>query len=59
AIYSEEHFGPPARMAGICTDEKGYFETIEFLREYAKKHDVRILYGHDMKQFRSLKKTYV
>ena len=59
AIYSEEHFGPPARMAGICTDEKGYFETIEFLREYAKKHDARILYGHDMKQFRSLEKTYV
>ena len=57
-IYSEEHFGPPARMAGICTDEKGYFETIEYIRDYAVSHDAVILYGHDMKQFRSLKKEY-
>ncbi len=57
-IYSEEHFGPPARMAGICTDEKGYFDTIEFLRRYAEDHDAKILYGHDMKQFRSLEKIY-
>lgn len=58
-IYSEEHFGPPAKMAGICTDEDGYFRTIEFLRKYAEKNNARILYGHDMAQFRSLKKTYI
>lgn len=57
AVYSKTHFGPPALMAGICHDEKGYFEAIEIVREYAEKYNAKVLFGHDKEQFASLKKA--
>jgi len=57
SIYSREHFGPPAKMAGVCSDEAGYYKTIETIREFASSHHAKILFGHDMPQFRSLKKS--
>ncbi len=58
AAYSAVHYGPPARMAGICCDEKGYFAALEKIRAYAAKHDATVLFGHDMQQYKSLKKCY-
>lgn len=57
AVYSRVHYGPPAQMAGVCAEEDGYFKTIEWIREYAAKHDAQVLFGHDMEQFQSLKKA--
>lgn len=57
AVYSAVHFGPPARLSGAVEDEAGYFAAINFLRAYAEAHHARILYGHDMEQFRTLVKS--
>lgn len=57
AIYSRAHYEPVAQLAGVVYDKEGYFDTIEFLRQYAKEHDAQILFGHDMKQFQSLQKS--
>lgn len=57
AVYSGLHFGPPALMAGICYDEEGYYKAIEKIRTYAQAHNAKVLYGHDMDQFRSLIKS--
>ncbi len=54
-IYTSDHLGPPAKMAGIAYDETGYFATIETIRSLSRKYNARILFGHDMAQFRTLK----
>ena len=46
-----------AQLSGVVYDEKGYFAVMEFLRQYAEEHHAQILFGHDMKQFQSLKKS--
>lgn len=56
AAYSAVHYGPPSQMAGVCCDEEGYFQALEKIRDYAETHDAKVLFGHDMQQFESLKK---
>jgi glyoxylase-like metal-dependent hydrolase (beta-lactamase superfamily II) len=56
-IYTNDHFGPPAKMAGIAYDKEGYFATIENIRTLATEHHAKILFGHDFAQFRTLKKV--
>ena len=57
AIYSRAHYEPVPQLSGVVYDEKGYFAAMEFLRQYAEEHHAQILFGHDMKQFQSLKKS--
>lgn len=57
AVYSAAHFGPPARLSGAVENEAGYFAAVDFLRTRAKARHARILYGHDMAQFRALVKS--
>ena len=54
-IYTSEHLGPPAKVAGIVYDEIGYFDTIERIRSLSNAKNATILFGHDMKQFKTLK----
>lgn len=54
AVYSRAHYGPPARMAGVCSDEAGYYRTIERIRKIAEENQAEVLFGHDVEQFRSL-----
>ena len=56
-IYSRDHFGPPAQMAGVCCDEEGYYKIIEVLRSYAQEHHCEVLFGHDMAPYKTLKKV--
>ena len=57
AIYSRAHYEPVPQLSGVVYDEKGYFAAMEFLRQYAAEHHAEVLFGHDMKQFQSLKKS--
>lgn len=57
AIYSRAHYEPVPQLSGVVHDEKGYFAAMEFLRQCAAAHHAQILFGHDMKQFQSLKKS--
>lgn len=57
AAYSAAHFGPPAELSGVVYDEKGYFAAMEQIQTFAAEHKAKVLFGHDMEQFRSLKKS--
>ena len=57
ALYTAEHYGPPAKLAGIVHDEAGYFETVERIRGLAAETGATVLFGHDMAQFRTLVKA--
>ena len=57
AVYSREYYGPPAKLSGAVCDEPGYFAAIEYIRDYAAQHDALVLFGHDMEQFQSLRKS--
>jgi glyoxylase-like metal-dependent hydrolase (beta-lactamase superfamily II) len=56
ALYMRENLGPPIRVPGIIHDTVGYKRTAKFLENYARKHGATILFGHDMEQFKSLRK---
>ncbi|MDR0469290.1 MAG: N-acyl homoserine lactonase family protein [Peptococcaceae bacterium] len=57
ALYREENFGPPVRLPILIYDSINFIKTAEFIRQYAKEHDAKILFGHDMKQFSTLTKS--
>ena len=57
AVYSAAHYGPPAQLSGYMENEQGYFSTIERLRALAQETGAQVLYGHDMAQFQTLKKS--
>jgi glyoxylase-like metal-dependent hydrolase (beta-lactamase superfamily II) len=57
ALYRSENLGPPARLPSLIYDSVGYFQTAEFISQYAKAHGAKILFGHDKAQFASLKKS--
>ncbi len=57
AIYAAEHLGPPAKLSGAVYDEAGYFAAIDYLSGYAAAHGATLLFGHDMAQFQTLKRS--
>ncbi len=52
-----ENLGPPPRMPSILYDSLSYVKCVGFIRRYAAEHNATILFGHDFKQFASLKKS--
>lgn len=57
AIYCKENIEPKVKVPGILYDSLGYVKTVKKITEYAKKTNSKILFGHDMEQFQSLKKS--
>lgn len=57
AVYSSAYYGPPAQLSGAVEDEAGYFAAIETIRTMEKTCKATVLYGHDMPQFQSLRKS--
>ncbi|MGR9047601.1 AhlS family quorum-quenching N-acyl homoserine lactonase [Halobacillus faecis] len=57
AVYSEENYGPPAKLPGIIYDSVGYMEAVEKIKKYAEKTNSQVWFGHDSKQFRSFVKS--
>lgn len=57
AIYFEESINPQIKVPGILYDSVGYKKTVRYLLDYARKTNSTIWYGHDIKQFSSLKKA--
>jgi N-acyl homoserine lactone hydrolase len=54
AIYCSENVGPPLRVPGFSTDEKGFCRTVDLVRELVDRYQAKIFYGHDLEQFNSL-----
>ena len=57
AIYLRENIEPSISPPGILYDSAGYRKTVRFLTGYAREHNCRILFGHDMEQFDTLTKS--
>lgn len=57
AIYTSKHLGPPEILPGILSDIDGYRNTEAWIKEIATAKKAKIIFGHDMEQFRSLIKS--
>lgn len=57
ALYTAESLGPPVKPPGILYDSLGYLNTAEYIRQYAKRNESTIWYGHDANQFSSFIKS--
>jgi glyoxylase-like metal-dependent hydrolase (beta-lactamase superfamily II) len=49
------NYGPPARVSGVTQDTKSCFESIEKIRELQEKNRAKLIYPHDIAQFKTLK----
>lgn len=57
AVYSAENYGPPIKIPGIIYDSLGYIRTVERIKEYAKRTNSQVWFGHDAEQFETLIKS--
>jgi glyoxylase-like metal-dependent hydrolase (beta-lactamase superfamily II) len=57
ALYTRENYGPPAKASGIMYDTLAFFDSVEKVREYAKKYDARVMFSHDMEFFQTMKRA--
>lgn len=57
AVYSEENYGPPAKIPGIIYDSVGYLSAVDRIKKYAERTNSKVWFGHDAKQFRSFIKS--
>ena len=54
ALYSARHLGPPPILPAILEDQEGYSRSVQRILKYKETHAARIMYGHDLEQFRGL-----
>ncbi len=59
AIYSGDNYGPPARESGFIRDAGGAARTVDEIRARATRQAAQVWYGHDLKQFESLRSSDV
>lgn len=57
ACYTKENWGPPTRPPGVLHDSKRYYTSIEKLRRIQAQTNAKVIFGHDMQQFNTLKKA--
>ncbi len=57
ALYCRENIEPEIKVPGILYDSLGYKRTAKKIVEYARETESKILFGHDMEQFKALKKS--
>lgn len=58
AIYCKENVEPEIKVPGILYDSLGYKRTAKYILDYARETGSKILYGHDMAQFKTLVKSH-
>ncbi len=54
-INTKENYGPPVRFPGLAYDTIGYQKTVERIRRLEKQYQAKVLFGHDIGQYRQLK----
>jgi Zn-dependent hydrolases, including glyoxylases len=57
ALYTSKNAGPPVQLPGNIYDSIGYAATAQYITKYAARKHAKILYGHDMEQFKTLIKS--
>ena len=54
-VNTKENYGPPIRFPGLAYDTIGYQKTVERIHRLEKKYQAKVLFGHDIGQYRELK----
>lgn len=57
ACYTSINYGPPIRLSSASVDDAESIESIRRIQKIAEENKANILFGHDSKQFASLKKA--
>ncbi len=55
AVGTAENYGPPVRPPATLYDSLGFFESVERVRSISQKTNGKVLFSHDMDQFKTLK----
>jgi glyoxylase-like metal-dependent hydrolase (beta-lactamase superfamily II) len=55
ALYRSENLGPPVRIPGLIFDSLSYVKSANYIAKYAEENNAKIIFGHDAKQFATLK----
>jgi len=55
AIYTARNYGPPVKSSGIIYDSLSFFDSIEKVRELEKQYNAKVMFPHDMDQFKTFK----
>lgn len=55
--YTADNWGPPVRPTGAVYDSKSYVKSMQRLKSIAQATNAKVIFGHDIEQFRSLKKA--
>lgn len=54
-VNTNANYGPPIRFPGLAYDTIGYQKTVEKIHRLEKQYHAKVLFGHDIAQYRSLK----
>lgn len=57
AIYQQKNFDYPPRLPGVACDPIGALNTVEKIRELARRNQSQVWFGHDPEQFATLRKS--
>lgn len=55
AAYTSVNYGPPVRLAGILHDSVAMKRSLERVRWLERRYHAKVIFGHDMAQFSSLR----
>lgn len=54
-VNTSRNYGPPIQFPGLAYDTIGYRKTVERLHRLEKQYSAKVLFGHDIDQYRTLK----
>ena len=54
-VNTGRNYGPPIQFPGLAYDTIGYKKTVERIHRLEKKYNAKVLFGHDIDQYRTLK----
>lgn len=54
-VNTQANYGPPIRFPGLAYDTIGYQKTVEKIHRLEEKYRARVLFGHDIDQYRQLR----
>ncbi|MEI3283202.1 MAG: hypothetical protein V8R61_11180 [Enterocloster sp.] len=54
-VNTGRNYGPPIQFPGLAYDTIGYKKTVERIHRLEKKYNAKVLFGHDIDQYRTLR----
>jgi glyoxylase-like metal-dependent hydrolase (beta-lactamase superfamily II) len=55
AVNWQPNYGPPSRLSGVFYDTVAMRESIRRVRWLERRYDAKVIFGHDMEQFKQLR----